>query len=192
MAMTYAQNYGNEKYLSELLRYHMMKHAVSSPGFISKYLFIQNWQNLQYLPSVHVKEKPNLLITIREQLMLISAFFGFSKSKLGIIFNVSRQSIYNWFNNAEVAGEHYDKIKRLAAVAFEIDPKPSQQIFHIYANDVMEGYNKSLFDYLCDNDFDYDTVVKLSKTVYEMSRERWKRIDVMSKAQYSQNDLLML
>jgi hypothetical protein len=124
--------------------------------------------------------------------MLISAFFGFSKSKLGIIFNVSRQSIYNWFNNAEVAGEHYDKIKRLADVAFEIDPKPSQQIFHIYANDAMEGYKKSLFDYLCDNDFDHDTIVKLSKTVYEMSKERWKRIDAMPKAQYSQNDLLML
>jgi hypothetical protein len=197
MAMTYAQNYGKEKFSSELLFLHMTKQAVSSPGIISylydkavpSYLFIRNQSNLQFSPTVHVGKKSSSLITTREQLMLISSFFGFSKSKLGEIFGVTRQSVHNWFNNSEIANEHYKKIKRLTDVVCKVDPEPSQQIFHIYINDVINGYDKSLFDYLLDDDFDNGTVIELSKTLYEMSKERWKRIDVMPKAKYGSNEL---
>ena len=190
--MTYALNFGSEKKLSELLLYQMMKQTVSSPGFISYFyddtvplhLLIRNRQNSQLFPTVFIIEKRNNLITVREQLMLISAFFGFSKTKLAEIFGVTRQSVHNWFDNAEVASEHYEKIKRLAEVVREVDPKPSQQIFHAYANDIIDGYEKSLFEYIVAEDFNKDIIIKLSKTIYEMSIERWKRIDVIPKAKY--------
>ena len=198
MAMTNAQNYGNERTLSELLYYQMINRAVSSPGFISymydqgvpSSLLIRNQQNSQILPSVHVLIRPDRPVTTREQLMLISAFFGFSKSELGKLFGVARQSIYNWFNNSEVASEHSKKIKCLADIAFEVDPKPTQQIFHVYANEVIKGHYKSLFNYLLDDDIDKDTVIPLSRTIYEMSKERWKRIDAIPKAQSRNKDTL--
>ena len=190
--MTYAQNFGNEKTLSELLFYQMMKQAVSTPGFINNfyndtfpsYLLFRNQQNFQFLPAVHFINKQNNLITTREQILLISAFFGLSKTKLGEILGVSRQTIYNWYNNNDIAEENNDKIRRLADIANEVDPEPSQQIFHVYANDIIDGYEKSLINYLLDDDFDEYTVVNLSKTIYEMSKERWKRIDSMPKAKY--------
>jgi len=182
MAMTNALNYGVEKRIPELFLYQMLKQTVSSPESIHNLLNV--WHIKEYLLSAQAKVKPRPPLTTREQLMLISAFFGFSKSKFGEIFGVSRQCIYNWFNDAEPVNEHYEKIKRLADIAFEVDPEPSQQIFHVYANDVMEGYNKSLIGYLLGDDFDKDTVVKLSKTIYEMSKERWKRINSIAKAKY--------
>jgi len=121
---------------------------------------------------------------LANQLMLISAFFGFSKSRLGELFGVIRQSIYNWFDNIEPDNEHYEKIQRLADVVLEVDPAPSQPIFHVYVNSIMEGYSKSFFDYLLEDEFNKDTVVRLSKTIYEMSKERWERIDATPKAKY--------
>ena len=177
MGMTNASMYRFEGLFPEQFLYQNPKQTVSGPGVV----FIPQDFG-RFLPTHIKKKQPPPPVTTREQLMLISAFFGFSKSKLGEIFGVSRQSIYNWFDNSEVAVEHYEKIKRLADIAFEVDPQPSQQIFHVYANTMMDGYDKSLFDYLRDNDFDKDKVIKLSKTVYEMSRERWKRIDAMPKA----------
>ena len=190
MAMTNALNYVVEKCISELFLYQMQKQTVSSPAFVNGLYHLNNLE--EPIASVKLKEKEDYPITTRERLMLISTFFGFSKSKLGAIFDVSRQAVYDWFNNIEPVHEHYVKIKRLADVAFEVDPKPSQQIFHIYANEVREGYEKSLFDYLLDDDFNKDTVVKLSRTLYEMSKERWERIDAMPKAKYGQNDPTIL
>jgi len=189
MAMTNAQNYGVEKIIPEMFLYQMIKQTVSSPRLITTLyheaahlsLLIRNQQALKSLPII---KKPNNFITTREQLMLISAFFGFSKSRLGEIFGVTRQSIYNWFDNIEPDNEHYKKIHRLVDVVLEVDPAPSQPIFHVYANSIMEGYSKSLFDYLLDDDFNKDTVVRLSKTIYEMSKERWERIDATPKAKY--------
>jgi len=190
MAMTNALNYVVEKYISELFLYQMQKQTVSSPAFVNGLIYLHDLK--EHLASVQPREKVAPPITTREQLMLISAFFGFSKSKLGLIFDVSRQAIYDWYNNVEPVQDHYEKIKRLADVAFEVDPKPSQQIFHVYANEVREGYERSLFDYLRDDDFDKDTVVRLSRTLYEMSKERWERIDAMPKAKYGQNDPTIL
>jgi len=187
--MTNALTYGVEKVIPEILFYQMIKQTVSSPGLIATLYnheaahlssLIRNQQALNSLPS----KKPNNFITTREQLMLISAFFGFSKSRLGDILGVTRQSIYNWFDNSEPVNEHYQKIQRLADVVLEIDPAPSQPIFHVYVYDIMEGYSKSLFDYLLDNDFNKDTVVRLSRTIYEMSKERWERINAIPKAKY--------
>jgi len=196
MAMTYAQNYGSEKNLSELLLYQFMKQAVSSPGLISNFygeivpfrLLIRDQQNLQLFPTIYIIKKRNNLITVREQLLLISAFFGFSKTKLAEIFGVTRQSVHNWFDNADVSNEHCEKIKRLADVVREVVPEPSQQIFHAYINDLIDGYNKSLLEYILADDFDKDIVVKLSKTIYEMSIERWKRIDAIPKAKYKPSE----
>jgi transcriptional regulator with XRE-family HTH domain len=184
MAMTNALNYGVEK-IPEIFLYQMIKQTVSSPGFINEAahlsLLIRNQLALNSpLPS----KKHNDFITTRERLMLISAFFGFSKSRLGEIFGVTRQSIYNWFDNIEPDIEHYEKIQRLADVVLEVDPAPSQSIFHVYLKDIIKGYSKSLFDYLLDDDFNKDTVIRLSKTLYEMSKERWKRIDAIPKAKY--------
>ena len=214
--MTNALNYKNEKLLSELFPFQSMNKDVPSSGVtlnlndktVHSYMSIRNRQNLQSLTSASVNtywpffyhqnllssnnaniaKKINHPITTKEQLLLIFAFFGFSKSKLGEIFGVTRQSIYNWFNGDEVADNHYEKIKRLAGIVSDIEPEPAQQIFHVYANEVMEGYDKSLFNYLLDDDFDRETVLRLSKTVYRMSKERWKRIDAMPKAKYYQND----
>jgi len=188
MAMTNALNYGVEKFIPEIFFYQMIKQTVSSPGLITTLyneaahlsLLIRNQQALNFLPS----KKPNNFITTREQLMLISAFFGFSKSSLGEIFGVTRQSIYNWFDNIEPDNEHYKKIQRMADVVLEVDPAPSQPVFHVYLNDIIEGYSKSLFDYLLEDEFNKDTVVRLSKTIYEMSKERWERIDAIPKAKY--------
>ena len=197
MAMTNALKYRNEKSFSEDLVYQMARTTFSSPipsfviynGTIISYQFLQSWQNLQNLSSVNVIKKPNKPITTREQLMLITAFFGFSKSKLGELLGVSRQCIYDWFNNAEAAINNAKKIKVLADIAYEIAPKPSQQIFHIYANEVISGYDKSLVDYLLDDDIEKEKIVALSKTIYEMSIERWKRIKAIPKAQFGQNDI---
>ena len=188
--MTNALNYVVEKRISELFLYQMLKQTVSSPTSIHGLHYLNDLK--ESLVSVRLKEEADYPITTRERLMLISAFFGFSKSKLGLIFDVSRQAIYDWFNDVEPVHEHYEKIKHLADVALEVDPKPSQQIFHVYANEVREGYEKSLFDYLLDDDFDKETVVKLSRTLYEMSKERWERIDAMPKAKYGQNDPTIL
>ena len=187
MAMTSVLIYGVEKSPEPFLYQKNLQdeNVPSYPIYLNLY-------ETQYLPFAYAKEKPNRLVTTREQLMLISAFFGFSKSKLGEIFGVSRQCIYDWLDGTEPVNDHYRKIKRLADVAFEVDPQPSQPIFHVYANEAREGYDKSLFDYLLDDDFDTDTVVKLSRTLYEMSKERWKRIDAMPKAKYGQNDPTIL
>jgi len=187
MAMTNAIKYGVEKFLSDDYLYQMFNQTVSSPevitiSFIEDHLplFIWNQKVLNSLPY----KKPNNIITTREQLMLISAFFGFSKSKLGKIFGVTRQSIYNWLDNNKSDDEHYEKIQRLADVVLEVDPAPSQPVFHVYVNSIIEGYSKSLLDYLLDSNFNKDTVVGLSKTIYEMSKERWKRIDSTPRAKY--------
>jgi len=155
---------------------------------ILSYPIYLNLQEVQYLPLAYARKKPRYPITAREQLMLIAAFFGFSKLKLGEILGVTRQSIYNWFDDAEPVNEHYEKIKRLADVAFEVDPQPSQPIFHVYADEVIKGYAMSLFDYLLDDGFDKDTVLRLSRTLYEMSKERWERIDAMPKAKHGKNN----
>ena len=186
--MTNTISYGLENRIPTLFLYQIVKQTVSSP--ISFYQLVHNLFTPEQLSSVHVIKKSNNFITPREQLLLISAFFGFSKSKLGEIFGVSRQSIHSWFNNAEVASENYEKIKRLADIVIEVDPNPSQQIFHVYANDVIEGYNKSLFEYILDDDSERESVIKLAKTIYEMSRERWKRISAMPKAKFGTTGLL--
>jgi len=134
--------------------------------------------------SITSKRKPPYPTNTQEQLTLITAFFGFSKTMLGEIFGVSRQCIYNWFNNNDINEKYCEKIKGLADIVFDIDPEPSQQIFHVYINDIIEGYDKSLFDYLCDDDFDKNIVLKLSRTLYELSKERWKRIDTIPKAKH--------
>ena len=178
MAMTNALNYFFNQWFSELYIHYMLEQTISSPKIIHYPSY------LRQLESFTPKRKPHYPITTQEQLTLISALFSFSKSKLGDIFGVSRQCIYNWFNNDVPDEKHYEKIKRLTDIAFEIDPEPSQQIFHVYTKDIINGYHKSLFDYLLDDDFNYNTVLKLSKTLYEMSKERWKRIDAMPKAKY--------
>jgi len=183
MAMTSLYAYGSKNRTSELFFFQLLKQTASSTWTVP------NLQDIWYLQPHLCEEKPSPPLTTREQLMLISSFFGFSKSKLGEIFGVSRQSIYNWFDNANIDTQHYEKISRLAEVAYEVDPKPSQNIFHIYINNIIEGYEKSLFDYILENDFDKNTVVKLSKKIYEMSKERWKRIDVIhAKTKYGQDD----
>jgi len=186
--MTNALNYGAEKIIPEIFLYQMIKQTVSSPEVITSLYheaahlspLIRNQQALNSLPY----KKPNNFITTREQLMLISAFFGFSKSKLGQIFGVTRQSIYNWLDNNKSDDDHYEKIQRLADVVLEVDPAPSQPLFHVYVNKIMEGYNKCLFDYLLDDEFNKNTVIRLSRTIYEMSKERWERIDSTPKAKY--------
>ena len=181
--MTNALNYFFNQYLSELYIHYMLEQSISSPKIIHYTSY------LRQLESFTPKRKPLYPITTQEQLTLISVFFGFSKSRLRDIFGVSRQCIYNWFYNTdEPDNNHYEKIKRLADIAYEIDPEPSQQIFHVYENDIIDGYEKSLFDYLRDDDFDKDIVFKLSRTLYEMSKERWKRIDAIPKAKHRQND----
>jgi len=193
MAMTNSLNHEAENFFSELLIYQMLNRTISSPR---TFFAFQNeavalyplFNSLQNLSSAYVKKKTSKPITTMEQLMLISAFFGFSKSKLGELLGVTRQSIYNWFNNSEVDSEHSKKIKCLADIAFEVDPKPSQHIFHVYANEVIEGYEKSLFHYLRDDDINKDKVIALSRTIYEMSKERWKRIEAIPKAQYRLSD----
>ena len=193
MAMTYSLNYGNEKSLSELFIYQMFNDTVSSPRslhfFIERknkiYPLIKPWQDLS---SIHVIKKPIYPITTRDQLMLITAFFGFSKSKLGELLGVSRQCIYDWFNNADITIENSRKIKFLTDIAFEVASKPSQQIFHIYANDVISGYDKSLINYLLNGDTEKEKIVALARTIYEMSIERWKRIEAIPKAQYRKRD----
>jgi DNA-binding XRE family transcriptional regulator len=189
MAITYTKNNSNGINLSYLFFYQFLKQAVSSPGFLTK-LYDETTHSSSHCPnqetsySLQLTKKPNSFITTQEQLMLITAFFGFSKSKLAEIFGVTRQSIYNWFNDDEPVNEHWKKIKRLADVVSEVTIEPSQPIFHIYANEIMEGYAKSLFNYLLDDNFDKETVVRLSKTIYEMSKERWERIDAISRAKY--------
>jgi len=183
MAMTNALNYFFNQWFSELYIHHMLEQTISSPQFI------HYPSDPRQLESFTLNKKPLYPITTQEQLTLISAFFGFSKSKLGDIFGVSRQCIYNWLNDSDDPDDkHYEKIKRLTDIAFEIDPEPSQRIFHVYENDIIDGYDKSLLDYLRDDDFDKDTVLKLSRTLCEMSKERWKRIDAMPKAKHWQND----
>ena len=187
MAMTSVLIYGVEKSPEPFLYQKNLQDEIAP-----SYPIYLNLQEAQYLPSAYAKKKPERPITSREQLMLISTFFGFPKSKLGEIFGVTRQSIYNWFDGAEPDNEHYKKIKRLADVAFKVEPQPSQPIFHIYTNEVINGYDKSLFDYLLDDDFDKNVVTRLSRTLYKMSKERWKRIDAMPKAKYGQNDQSIL
>ena len=187
MEMTNA--YPNRKIniIPEFFFYQIQQQTVSSP------LCIPNWSGNGLLLSSFINKKQlDRPVTTQEQLMLISAFFGFSKSKLGEIFGVTRQSIYNWFNNTEPVNEHYTKIKHLSDVAFEIDPEPTQQLFHVYVKDVISGFDKSLFDYLLEENFDHHAVVKLAKTIYEMSKARWKRIDAIPDAKYGSNELSVL
>jgi len=191
MAMTNALCNGTDELFNPFMSLLILKNTVSSPIRL-KDLHVKisrsnlpspPGQDIWYIISDPVIAKPKLPNT-KDQLMLISAFFGFPKSKLGEIFHVTRQSIYNWFDNAEISSENYQKIKRLADVVLEVDPEPSQQIFHIYADEVIEGYDKSLFEYLLDDNFDKYAVVELSKTIYALSKERWQRIDAMPKAKY--------
>ena len=187
MAMMDAGNHGVLSQFPEAFFFQLIKQTFSGPILINQH--VNNLYPHEYLSSVRIMKKAETPLTTREQLMLITAFFGFSKLKLSEVFNVSRQSIHNWYNNSEVANEHYDKIKRLADIVFEIDPKPTQQIFHVYINDIIEGYSKSLFDYILDDNFKKETVLNLSKTLYEMSKKRWKRIDSTPKAKYNLKDL---
>ena len=184
--MTNAINYRMERRIPEIFLYQIARQYVSSPIFIHQ--LVHDLFTPEHLASIHITKKPISVLTPREQLLLISTFFNFPKSKLGKIFDVTRQSIYDWFDNKNISSENYQKIKRLSDVVLEVDPEPSQQIFHIYANEVLEGYDKSLFEYLLDDDFDKNKIVELSKTIYEMSKERWRRIDKIPEAKYgSQN-----
>ena len=192
MAMTNALNSGTDELFNPFMSPLIVKNIVSSPIFLPN-LYVKisrsnisssSGQFIWFIIPDRVIEKPKFPNTPRDQLKLISAFFNFPKAKLGDIFGVTRQSIYDWFDNKNISSENYQKIKRLADVVFEVDPEPSQQVFHIYANEVLEGYEKSLFEYLIDDDFDKNKIVELSKTIYGMSKDRWQRIDSTPKAKY--------
>jgi hypothetical protein len=122
------------------------------------------------LEIVLVEEKPVRPITSQERLVLISAFFGFSRSNLSEIFGVTRQVLHNWFNGEETEQKHYEKIKLLADIAFEIAPNPSHRISQVYINKIIPGYDKSLLEYLLDDSFNKETVINLSRKIYEMSK----------------------
>jgi len=205
MEMTNAFNKSVMNYFKNILLYQMLSRNASGYGHISNssnetlllYKAEYRKQNAQSpltedagvgrnkdLSEYRRDEPPKYPVAIPEQLKLITSFYGFSKSKLGEIFGVTRQSIYNWFNNEEPDFKHYKKIKCLTGIVFNIDPIPSQEIFHVYIYDVIEGYDKSLFNYLLDDVIEKEKIEKLSSILYEMSKERWRRIDAMPKPRY--------
>jgi len=205
MEMTNAFNKSVMNYFNNYLLYQMLSRNASGYGHISNssnetlllYKAEYGKQNAQFpltedagvglnkdLSKYRRDESSKHPVTVSEQLKLITALYGFSKSELGKIFGVTRQSIYNWYNNDEPDPKHLKKIKCLADMVFNVDPQPSQEIFHVYANETIEGYDKSLFNYLLDDVLEKEKIEKLSSILYEMSKERWRRIDAMPKPRY--------
>ncbi|GHV10284.1 hypothetical protein FACS189485_23310 [Spirochaetia bacterium] len=123
-------------------------------------------------------------MTAKEQLDLIYSFFGFSCTDLSKILHVSRPAIYAWIDATEPKIENAERIKYLAQLAFDIAPEPYCPMFYIFVNRPVEHNEKSLLEYLIDDNQSREFISALAKTVYQMSVERRKRIEDVPKAKH--------
>jgi transcriptional regulator with XRE-family HTH domain len=181
MAMTNAQAYGSGKALPEFIFYQMLRQTISTTGLV-----------LEPSPEPPVSEqKKTIPILPRDQLLLIIGFFGFSNTEISRICGVSRPTVYAWIDGKEPKTENLNKIKNLAQIAFDIAPEPACPLFHHYSEEPIQGYEKSLVDYLIEDTQDRDFIVRLASTIYQMSKERRERIAAIPKAKYGDDPSIL-
>jgi transcriptional regulator with XRE-family HTH domain len=172
MGMTNAQIYGSGRAFLEFMLYQMLNQTIPTTSLV-------------------FEQKKTIPILPRDQLLLISAFFGFSNTELSRVCGVSRPTVYAWIDGTEPKRENLNKIKYLAQIAFDIAPEPACPLFHHYSEGPIRGYEKSLVDYLIEDTQDREFILQLAAAIYRMSKERRERIEAIPKAKYGDDPSIL-
>ncbi len=120
-----------------------------------------------------------------EQVRLILAFYGFTKTQLAQIIGISRPALYAWLDGtSEPESANHDKLAALAQLAHDVGAEQSITLFHGYVTRPIPGYEKSLIDYMTGALADGDFLARLIKKIVAMTVERRDRLQAIPKPMF--------
>lgn len=120
-----------------------------------------------------------------EQVRLILAFYGFTKTQLAQIIGISRPALYAWLDGtSEPESANHDKLSCMAQLAHDVDAEPAFPLFHGYITRPIPGYDKSLIDYMTGTLTDRVLLSRLIKKIADMTVERRDRLQAMPKPMF--------
>jgi len=124
-----------------------------------------------------VPRKETILIT-SEQVRFVLTFYGFSKSDLARILEVTRPTLYAWLDKKiEPTPENAQRLSLLVEIARSIDPDPQRPLFHGYVERPLPGHEQSLIQQLMDTKMEKSSLKAAIEHIYHLTQERTRRLE---------------